>query len=70
MAVDLMRRGLADDLPAVPGRKTKVIISADGVPVVCCAINAPAAQMTAESLVDLELETLTMEDMQRLGLAL
>ena len=70
MAVDLMRRGLADEVSVVPGKKTRLTIAANGVPVVRCVANAPATQMSAEALIDFEQETLSMEEMQRLGLVL
>lgn len=70
IAVELMRRGLSDTVPIERQRKTKIVINSDGVPVVHCTAHSPASKMTAEALIALEQETLSREDVQRLGLAL
>ncbi len=70
IAVELMRQGLAQSVPPSRPGKSKIVIQANGLPVVHCAANAPASDMTAEALIALEQESLTTEDMQRLGLAL
>jgi len=69
LAADLLHRGLA--LPVEPPSplplKPRIVIQADGLPVVRCAANAPARRMTTDELLSLEQEILTREDLQRLG---
>jgi hypothetical protein len=72
VAADLLKRGLADQGTTVkpPPAKPRIVVEADGLPVVRCAADAPASRMTAGELLALEQETLHQEDLQRLGLAL
>lgn len=69
VAADLLKRGLASqETPAKPRpAKPKILIQANGLPVVRCAADAPATRMTAGELLALEQETLHQEDLQRLG---
>ena len=72
LAADLLKRGLAG--PKTPAKpqpaKPKIVIQANGLPVVRCAADAPAKRMSAAELLALEQETLHQEDLQRLGHAL
>lgn len=71
LAADLLYRGLATQVaePLQPP-KPRIEKQADGLPVVRCAGNAPARQMSTDELLALEQETLDREDLQRLGHAL
>lgn len=40
-----------------------------GLPVICCAPDAPGSKMTMEELLSLEQESLLLEDLERLGLS-
>lgn len=71
LAADLLYRGLATEVaePLQPP-KPRIERQACGLPVVCCAENAPAMRMSTDALLALEQETLNREDLQRLGHAL
>ena len=72
VAADLLKRGLAAPEPSTKPQTTKprIVIQANGLPVVRCATNARARRMSAGELLALEQETLNREDLQRLGHAL
>jgi plasmid stability protein len=72
VAADLLKRGLAAPETAAKSRsaKPKIEIQANGLPVVRCAVNAPAKRMTTNELLALEQESLDQDDLQRLGHAL
>ena len=69
VAADVLKRGLvAAEIPVKPQpTKPKISIQANGLPVVRCAAAAPAKRMTPDALLALEQETLSREDLQRLG---
>lgn len=71
---DLLRLGLAAARRPVARRKasTSPRVKTDaktGLPVIVCRPDAPARHMSAEQLIALEQETLTREDLGRLGLS-
>ncbi len=72
LTADLLRRGLAGSEPAARSQppKPKIEIQANGLPVVRCAVNAPAKRMTADQLLALERQSLDQEDLRRTGHAL
>jgi hypothetical protein len=71
---DFLRAGLAVGPSRSNGKsikRTRIIIKKDhrtGLPVIQCPANAPARRMTAMELLALEHETLTKEDIERLGI--
>jgi hypothetical protein len=72
LVTDLLRQGLGLTPPEGQVRPTSpmVEIQADGLPVIRCSPNAPAAQMSVEELLALERQALNDEDLQRAGIAL
>ena len=72
VAADLLKRGLAGpeiQVKPQPARP-KIAILANGLPVVRCAVHAPAERMTTDALLALEQGTLSGEDLRRLGHAI
>lgn len=69
LAADLLHRGLASPSspPSHQPPKPRFVKQADGLPVVRCAADAPAARMNTDALLALEQEAINREDLQRLG---
>jgi len=71
VAADLLRIGLASE-PVTVLPKTLPVMKMDPLtqlPYFECGADAPASQMTAEQLIQLEQDTQTEEDLERLGLS-
>lgn len=72
VAADLLQRGLASPAPQEEPKlaKPRIEVQSSGLPVVRCALDAPATRMTPAELLHLEQDALRQEDIQRLGHAL
>lgn len=55
--------------PPVSGAPRMATDPTTGLPVFVCSHTAPARWMTTEALIDLEHDTQTLEDLERLGLS-
>ena len=72
---DLLRKGLASPPTRLVRKRAmkspRVVKDQEtGLPLIVCDPEAPASRMTAEDLIELEQETQTKEDLERLGLSL
>jgi plasmid stability protein len=72
LATDVLRQGLSKVAPRQaiqPAQAAPFEISADGMPIIRGDPHAPANQMSLEQLLQLEQDTLYIEDMQRAGIS-
>lgn len=72
LATDLLRQGLSKVAPrqaSMPPQAAPFELSADGIPLFRGRSDAPAAKMTIEQILQLEQDTLLIEDMQRAGIS-
>jgi len=68
LTADLLRRGLASpSSPQAASPKPKIIIQANGLPLVLGSSKPPALRMSGAELLALEQATLQQEDLQRFG---
>ncbi len=67
VAADLLKRGLASPTPQEEPRpaKPRIEIQDNGLPMVCCAPDAPATHLTVSELLQIEQQALAEEDLQR-----
>jgi plasmid stability protein len=72
LATDFLRQGLNKIAPrqaSLPAQAEPFEISADGIPLFRGNSDAPAAHMSIEQILQLEQDTLLIEDMQRAGIS-
>ncbi len=73
LVADLLREGLGIEPLGRPKKRSlnsKVVIGANGLPVVRCDPKAPAARMRVRKLLELEQESISAEDLKRAGIPL
>jgi hypothetical protein len=66
----LLRAGLEAATPSPAGKRARVVIKKDrqtGAPVIQCPPDAPARRMTVQELRELEIDSQTQEDLERLS---
>jgi plasmid stability protein len=73
LVAECLRQGLDATPPPLavkPAANAKVQIDANGLPVIQCRANAPAARMSRKKLLQLEQAAQADEDAQRAGIAI